>query len=410
MSAPWGVPSSTMAFGTGFSVRASRTIDTTSPVVTGSRVAKTMPQTVAPIDRTPATRPTSAWKRVRVRAVRTRSGSPRLMSLATTRAPRPLHRGALDLVGELAERADRAGRDLPAARALVERHSFGALERRACLLEEPEQEVVLGARRGVLHSAQDLLVGDGRRPLGEGTLLHDVVDPPEEGVRRRLALREAVEGLHAPHELSVRGRERRRLARERVRLPVENGPEERRRLVVEIVAGRDDGHLVLERGAIHQVALGEPAARAGGPPRDVLDDRDRRAHGLRDPGDEQRHAAPRGERLAFRLRLHRVVEDAEVEVETGRAVALVDQDVPERERVLAARDRDEHVLVAREHAVLPDGLADLVPEEVDEVRRTEGGVVAPQLEDRGLTALPALHTAPPLMTGRSSIVSWSWTT
>ena len=78
-----------MAFGTGFSVRASRTIATTSPVVTGGRVAKTMPQTVAPIDRIPAVRPTSAWKRVSVRAVRIRSGSLTRMSLAT--APRRAH-------------------------------------------------------------------------------------------------------------------------------------------------------------------------------------------------------------------------------------------------------------------------------------------------------------------------------
>src|SRR5205823_8017425 len=84
--------------------------------------------------------------------------------------------------------------------------------------------------------------------------------------------------------------------------------------------------------------------------------------------------------------------------------------VPERERVLAAGDRHEDVLVFLEHAVLPDGLTDLIPEEVDKVRSAEGGIVAAQLEHRRPTALPALHRAPPDMTGLSSMVSASRTT
>src|SRR5213078_2711398 len=107
---------------------------------------------------------------------------------------------------------------------------------------------------------------------------------------------------------------------------------------------------------------------------------------------------------------HRVVEDAEVEVEPRRPVPLVDQDVPERERVFAAGDGHEHVLVLVEHAVLPDRLTDLVPEEVEKVRGAERGVVAAQLEHGRPPALAALHCAPPLITGRSSIVSPSRTT
>src|SRR5439155_24647076 len=73
------------------------------------------------------------------------------------------------------------------------------------------------------------------------------------------------------------------------------------------------------------------------------------------------------------------------------AVPLVDQHVPERVRVLAPRNGDEHVLIRLEHAVLPDGLANLFPEEVEEVQVAEGGVVATQLEHRRPAALPALH-------------------
>src|SRR5439155_493949 len=142
---------------------------------------------------------------------------------------------------------------------------------------------------------------------------------------------------------------------------------------------------------VHEVALGEAAARTRGPARDVLDDGDRRADLLGHGRHDQRHVAPPGERLALPPGLHGVLEDAEVEVEARRPVPLVDQHVPERERVLAAGDGDEQVLVLLEHAVLPDRLTDLVPEEVDKIRSAKGGVVAAELEYRRPAALPALH-------------------
>src|SRR5262249_50416732 len=73
----------------------------------------------------------------------------------------------------------------------------------------------------------------------------------------------------------------------------------------------------------------------------------------------------------------------------------------------------QHPLVPGEHSVLADRLADLVAEELEEVRRAESGVVASELEDCRLTALAALHRGkapPPDMTGLSSIVSPSRTT
>src|SRR5207244_5174769 len=146
-------------------------------------------------------------------------------------------------------------------------------------------------------------------------------------------------------------------------------------------------------------------ARARGPLRDVLDDGDGRAD-LLDHGPHDQWDTPRGgERLALRPGFDGVVEDAEVEVEPRRRVPLVEQDVPERERVLAAGDRHEDVLVFLEHAVLPDGLTDLIPEEVEKVRSADGGIVAAQLEHRRPTALPALHRAPPDLTGLSSLVT-----
>src|SRR5439155_1382255 len=108
--------------------------------------------------------------------------------------------------------------------------------------------------------------------------------------------------------------------------------------------------------------------------------------------------------------LPRVVEDAQVEIEAGRPVPVLDEHVPEGQRVLAPRHGHEDRLVAREHPVLVDRLRNLLLEELDEVRRAERGIVAPELERGGAPALPALHPPPPDMTGRTSRTSSSPTT
>src|SRR5438552_3518899 len=171
---------------------------------------------------------------------------------------------ALHLVGELAERAHRPRRDLAAARALVQLHRLGPLERGARLLEKAEEEVVLGPGRRLLHAVEDLLVRDGGGALGERALLDDVVDAAQERVGRRLALGQAVERLHAPDQLGVRGGQRRRLARQRVRLPVPPRAEQRRGLAVPVVAGGPHRHAVLEGRTVPAVALQEVGGAEGG--------------------------------------------------------------------------------------------------------------------------------------------------
>src|SRR6266478_41540 len=106
--------------------------------------------------------------------------------------------------------------------------------------------------------------------------------------------------------------------------------------------------------------------------------------------------------LAAGLRLDGIVEDAEVEVEAGRPVALLDQHLPQRQRVLASRHRHQHGLLGREHPVLADRLADLIAEELDEVRLAEGGVVPPELDDRPTAALPAFQEASPIISPLAS--------
>src|SRR5206468_2886398 len=114
------------------------------------------------------------------------------------------------------------------------------------------------------------------------------------------------------------------------------------------------------------------------------------------------HAMGDREFLAAGLRLDGIVEDAEVEVEAGRPVALLDQHLPQRQRVLASRHRHQHGLLGREHPVRADRLADLSPEDLDEVRLAEGGVVPPELDDRPTAALPAFQEASPIISPLAS--------
>src|SRR5688572_31636240 len=66
---------------------------------------------------------------------------------------RPLH-----LVAQLAEAAHFARRHLPAAHALVESDVLRLLEGGPRLVEEAEEEIMLGARRVGLHAVEHFLV------------------------------------------------------------------------------------------------------------------------------------------------------------------------------------------------------------------------------------------------------------
>src|SRR5215467_1272843 len=318
---------------------------------------------------------------------------------------------ALDLITELAERADLPRGHLPAHRALVQYGRLRVLEGAARLLQESEEEVVLGPWRGFLEPVEDLLVGDGSGALGEGTFLDDVVDAAQEGVGGSLPLGESVQWLDPARELGMRGVEGGRLARQRIHLPVEHVAEEHGRLVVQVVPSGDHAIAVLHRRPVHQVAFAEAAGGAGRPTRRLLHLRDRGAHALGHRLHDQLLPAGSREGFALGLGFDGVVEDAEVEIQTGRGIAGLDQDIPQGEGVLPAGDGYQHGLVEGDHPMLADGLGDLLAEELQEVRRAEGRVVTRQLDDRARPALAALHWAlPPDITGRTSSSSPSPTT
>ena len=66
-----------------------------------------------------------------------------------------------------------------------------------------------------------------------------------------------------------------------------------------------------------------------------------------------------------------VLADAEPDVEAVGVVAELAQQVPQAERVLAARDRDEHPLAGLDHVEVVDRAADLLPAVVQEAVAAE---------------------------------------
>ena len=204
-----------------------------------------------------------------------------------------------------------------------------------------------------------------------------------------------------------------RLARERIHLPVEHVAEEHRRLVVEVVAGGDHGVAVVHRRAVHEVALAEAAGGAGRAARGLLHFGDGRADALGHRLDDELLPARGGEGLALGLRLDRVVEDAEIEVEARRLVTASRSARP----------------IARANPCRPDTATSTGSSVVNilclrmasatcfrknsrKSGAAEGGVVTRQLDDGTRSALAALHgvALPPDMTGRTSSSSPSPTT
>src|SRR5207244_2788978 len=182
-------------------------------------------------------------------------------------------------------------------------------------------------------------------------------------------------------------------------------------LVVEVVAGGKHVEAAGERRGIEVVALHRSAGGARRPPAGGGDG------GHPEPGTlglelhhAKREGAAGGEPLHLLLRGVGVLADAETEVEARRVVAEVDEHVPQREAVLAPRDRDQDALAEHEHVLRGDRSLHLTAEVEEVAGPAEGRVVRPEL-DLGAFAAPfAFHAAPPEMTARISTSSPSSTT
>jgi hypothetical protein len=106
------------------------------------------------------------------------------------------------------------------------------------------------------------------------------------------------------------------------------------------VSGRHDVEAAVAGGAIEEVALERAARGARGPVREGGDGRDLEAAVLGgEVDDPERKAACGGERLDQDAGAGRVLADALRQVESGRVVPQMHEDVPERQTVLAAGDR-----------------------------------------------------------------------
>src|SRR4029453_6768956 len=94
------------------------------------------------------------------------------------------------------------------------------------------------------------------------------------------------------------------------------------------------------------------------------------------------------------VRPFRVLADPEAQVQPVGPVAELEQDVPQRERVLAARDRDQDPVRGLEHVVRLDRALDLLAYVAQEAFGTERRVVTTDLDDGWRLAPPALHPGP----------------
>ena len=202
----------------------------------------------------------------------------------------------------------------------------------------------------------------------------------------------------------------RALAAEEVGLPVEDVAEERRRLVVQVVAGRDHRVAEVHRHLVEVVALHRAAGGAGLALPLVSHLRDGEAVIGGQVHLVQAEAVLRGEGLALGLGALRVLADAEADVHPVGLVPEPQQRVPEGEAVLAARDGHQHTVVSGKHPVVVDGALDLGAEPVRIAARAEGRAVAADLDVGGRPALDAAHFCqmPPEMTGQTSIWSPDW--
>ena len=289
--------------------------------------------------------------------------------------------------------------------ALLDRVAGEAL---LAALEEVEHERRLGARRAFLDLVEELLVAEVAVARGHRALLDDVVDAGEHAVGRELALAEPHERLHLAHEAGCCGQHR-MLAAEVLDLPAQHVAEQHRRFVVEVVAGREHVVAVRERGVVEDVALRQAARRArgalGSPA--IRSGRRSRTSSRRSTSSElpvarareRARVARRTRRSTRRCRDRRTGRRRRSRARGGAATGRASPCRPTRRR---GRDRlgGHHVEVLDR----PPHLLAAVPEEAV---GAEARVVARHVDDRRLAAPPALHAAPPDMTGRISTTSSS---
>ena len=199
----------------------------------------------------------------------------------------------------------------------------------------------------------------------------------------------------------MRRRQRRHLARDVFGLPVQGVAHQRRGFVVQVVSGHEHVVPALRRSQVREVPLREAAhaaRRSAALARDLLD---REPLVLFQIVDDQLAAALLGERLALVARLRAIVlAGPERDVEAGRVVAHIHQDVPQGERVLPAGHADEQAVGLFEHRVVFDRFRDLVAHVAKEAVGAERRVRAGDFDLRRLAAALALRrTAATPLTG-----------
>nr|WP_320412812.1 hypothetical protein [Candidatus Microthrix sp.] len=211
---------------------------------------------------------------------------------------------------------------------------------------------------------------------GHRALLDQVVDARHHAVGGHLALPQADQRLHLAGK-AVAGGQNGPLPAQVGHLPAQHVAEQHRSFVIEVVAGHQSVVAAVAGGFVEDVALRHATGRArralGGPRSggDVV------AVGLDQVDLDQRQPALLGEGPRCVGRRVGVLPDAQSDVEPIGAVAERDEDVPHRQRVLAARHGDQQAVVGLHHVVIGNRLGRLVATELHEVLGAEVGIVTP---------------------------------
>src|SRR6266511_2557382 len=307
-----------------------------------------------------------------------------------------------------AERAEPAGGGLPAPFARRQLRCVLVLEQRRRPIDVSQQELGLGPGARPLELVHRGLVPELGVPADQRALLHHIVDPAQERVRGGLQLGQPDQRFDLLHHALAR-REDRELPGDVLGLPPKRVPEQRGSLVVQVVAGGHHVEPVVQGHPVEHVPLREAAHGACGPGPLLAGGGDVVAVLAAEVHVDEVRFVFVGEGLRDNAGALRVLADPEPQVHPGGPVSQIEEDLPQPQGVLAARDGDHDPFVRPEHPVRLDGALHRLVHVVHEALLAEGGVVPPDLHHGRPPAPPAPHSSippePPEITGRTSISS-----
>ena len=297
--------------------------------------------------------------------------------------------------------ADLRAGGLAADGAWVERrpilvlHGAGPGSFLCVLFEKAAIESLFGAGRFGFETIEHFFVEEHFRALGHRAFFHNVIDSIQYRVGGDLSFAEPIQGFHFFCKPFDRGRQTGALLLQVLGLPMQHVAQKARRFVVEIVASRHHVIILFDRRAIELIAFDGPTRGTGG----AMDEHGQLANAgaclfLNRMHDQLRLVRLRklgGESLDFLVRCVGIAGYAEIDIQRVRAIAEREEDVPQRQTILAARDGDENPIVRPEHPFGFNRPSDLFVHELSHAQFTKSRIVAGKADHRFGFTLRAIH-------------------